>query len=109
MFFTEPDDPTKIAYRESTYHGMKYHTCSDGCKAIFDNEPEKYIQSWLPVQQIYQGNCFTPEADPTQPDFNPLMEVLKWYRMEFGRDNLDYEGSPDQKNFNAWKQAATGN
>jgi phenol hydroxylase P3 protein len=109
MFFTEPDDPTQIAYRESTYHGMKYHTCSDGCKAIFDNEPEKYIQSWLPVQQIYQGNCFTPEANPGAPDFNPLMEVLKWYRMEFGRDNLDYEGSPDQKNFNAWKQAATGN
>jgi phenol hydroxylase P3 protein len=25
---------------------------------IFDNEPEKYVQSWLPVHQIYQGNCF---------------------------------------------------
>ena len=30
---------------------------------------------WLPVQQIYQGHCFEPDADPTQPDFNPLAEV----------------------------------
>jgi phenol hydroxylase P3 protein len=109
MFFTEPDDPTKIAYRESDYSGMKYHFCSDGCKSIFDHEPEKYIQSWMPVHQIYQGNCFTPEADPTAADFNPLAEVLKWYRMEMGRDNLDFEGSQDQKNFKAWRDLAKGN
>jgi len=35
--------------------------------------------------------------------------VLKWYRIEMGRDNLDYEGSQDQKNFNAWRELATGN
>jgi phenol hydroxylase P3 protein len=109
MFFTEPDDPTKICYRESDYQGDKYHFCSDGCKDIFDHEPEKYIQSWLPVHQIYQGNCFTPEADPSAPDFNPLAEVLKWYKLEFGQDNLDFEGSQDQKNFAKWREQATKN
>jgi phenol hydroxylase P3 protein len=29
--------------------------------------------------------------------------------MEMGRDNLDFEGSQDQKNFKAWRDLATGN
>jgi phenol hydroxylase P3 protein len=65
MGFTEPGDATKICYRESDYEGSKYHFCSDGCKHVFDDEPEKYVQSWLPVHQIYQGNCFKPDVDPT--------------------------------------------
>jgi len=109
MFFTEPDDPTKVAYRESEYKGMKYHCCSDGCKHIFDNEPEKYAQSWLPVHQIYQGNCFPEDVDPTQPDFNPLAEVLRWYKIRQGEDNMDYADSPDKKNFENWRSQATGN
>ena len=45
---------------------MKYHCCSDGCKHIFDNEPEKYSQAWLPVHQILPGgNCFPEDVDPT--------------------------------------------
>ena len=109
MFFTEPDDPTKIAYRESDWRGQKYHFCSDGCKHVFDQQPEKFSQSWLPVQQIYQGNCFCPDADPTQPDFNPLGEVLRWYKMTPGQDNMDYADSPDKKNFEAWRAQATSN
>ena len=31
------------------------------------------------------------------------MAVLKYYEMEVGRDNFDFEGSEDQKNFAAWK------
>ena len=58
MIFTEPGDPTKICYREVDYKGDKYHFCSDHCKKIFEDEPEKYVQAWLPVHQIYQGNCF---------------------------------------------------
>ena len=53
MIFTEPGDPTKICYREVDYKGDKYHFCSDHCKEIFEHEPEKYVQSWLPVHQIY--------------------------------------------------------
>ncbi len=103
MIFTEPDDPTQICYRESTYHGMKFHFCSDGCKDIFDHEPEKYQQSWLPVHQIYQGNCFNPGVDPTAEGFQPLPAVLDYYNVQMGRDNFDFEGSEDQKNFAAWR------
>ncbi|TCP07103.1 aromatic/alkene/methane monooxygenase hydroxylase/oxygenase subunit alpha [Caldimonas thermodepolymerans] len=106
MLFTEPGDPTRICYRESNYFGNKYHFCSDGCKRIFDHEPEKYVQSWLPVHQIYQGNCFKPDVDPSQPGFDPLGAVLDWYGLNFGRDNLDFEGSEDQKNFAAWRGEA---
>jgi phenol hydroxylase P3 protein len=109
MFFTEPGDPTKIAYRESDYKGDKYHFCSDGCKKIFDDEPEKYVQAWLPVHQIYQGNCFKPGTDPTAPGFDPLAAVLDYYDLRFGRDNLDFEGSEDQKNFAQWRSLATRN
>ncbi|MDP1329374.1 YHS domain-containing protein, partial [Klebsiella pneumoniae] len=57
MLFTEMDDPTQTCYRDSVYNGDRYHFCSDGCKDIFDDEPEKFVQSWLPVHQIFQGNC----------------------------------------------------
>ena len=109
MFFTEPDDPTKICYRETDYQGNKYHTCSDGCKHIFDDEPEKYVQSWLPVHQIFQGNCFKADVDPTAEGFDPMAAVLDYCHIVFGRDNLDFEGSEDQKNFAEWRQTAKSN
>jgi phenol hydroxylase P3 protein len=103
MGFTEPGDATRICYRESDYRGDKYHFCSDGCKHIFDHEPEKYLQSWLPVHQIYQGHCFPPGTDPGRPGFDPLAAVLDWYGLDAGRDNFDFEGSQDQRNFAAWR------
>src|SRR5574337_1115508 len=104
MLFTEPGDPTKICYREADHKGNKYHFCSDHCKEIFEHEPEKYVQSWLPVHQIYQGNCFPEGTDPTAEGFDPLAAVLEYYHLEHGRDNLDFEGSEDQKNFAAWRE-----
>ena len=74
----------------------RYHFCSDGCKDIFDGEPEKYAQSWLPVHQIFQGNC----GGATIPD------VLNYYRMNIGADNMDYVGSPDEKLWNSWQAGA---
>ena len=91
MLFTEPGDATRICYRESEHKGETYHTCSDGCKNIFDYEPEKYVQAWLPVQQIYQGNC----GGPTLPD------VAVWYGLEPG-DGGEYMGSMDQLDWVAW-------
>jgi len=91
MVFTEPDDPTLTCYRETDYEGSKYHFCSDGCKDIFLREPQKYVQAWLPVHQIYQGNC----------GGSSLEDVLKWYN--FGKDNLDFNGSEEQKNWELWK------
>jgi len=107
MAFTEPDDPTKICYRESDYLGNKFHFCSDGCKDIFDNEPQKYVQAWLPVHQIYQGNCFEADADPTAPDFDPMREVLRYYHVAPGADGHEFAHSPDFANWRQWtgKQA----
>lgn len=109
MLFTEPGDPTKICYREVDYKGDKYHFCSDHCKEIFEHEPEKYVQAWLPVHQIYQGNCFPEGTDPTVEGFDPLAAVLKYYNLEHGRDNLDFDISEDKKNFDEWRGQATKN
>jgi phenol hydroxylase P3 protein len=109
MIFTEPGDPTKICYREVDYKGDKYHFCSDHCKEIFEHEPEKYVQAWLPVHQIYQGNCFPEGTDPTVEGFDPLAAVLKYYNVEHGRDNLDFDISEDKKNFAEWRGQATKN
>ncbi|ALK97917.1 phenol 2-monooxygenase [Massilia sp. WF1] len=102
MLFTEPDDPTKICYRHSEYKGNQYHFCSDGCKHIFDNEPEKYVQALLPPHQIFKGRNFKPGVDPGAPGFDPLAAVLDFYGVEVGRDNFDFKGSEDQKNFAQW-------
>lgn len=91
MGFTEPDDPTKISFRHSEFRDETFHTCSDGCQWIFEREPEKYVQAWLPVHQIYQGNC----GGPTVP------EVLDWYGIQEG-DNGEYEGSVDHVNWQRW-------
>jgi phenol hydroxylase P3 protein len=109
MLFTEPGNPTKIGARESNYLGNKFHFCSDHCKEIFDHEPQKYVQAWLPVHQIYQGNCFKPSVDPTAEGFDPLAAVLDYCEIEPGRDTMDFEGSEDQKNFAAWRGQTTSN
>lgn len=92
MAFTEPDDPTKICFRSSEHKGDTYHFCSDGCKDIFDHEPEKYVQAWLPVHQIFQGNCGGAGIE----------DVLKWYHLNPGVDNMDYAGSPEDKMWREW-------
>ena len=102
MVFSEPGDPTAICYRETDHDGDKYHFCSDHCQEIFTNEPEKYVQAWLPVHQIYQGNCFPEGTDPSVEGFDPLAAVLDYYKMDVGRDNFDFADSEDRKNFREW-------
>jgi phenol hydroxylase P3 protein len=95
MTFTEMDgDPTLFSYRDSIYKDERYHTCSDGCHDIFEREPEKYIQAWLPVHQILQGNCGGPDLESILSDY---------YNFNVGADNLDIEGSPDQQRWKKWK------
>jgi phenol hydroxylase P3 protein len=103
MMFTEPGDPTQIAYRESTYHGMKYHFCSSHCQEIFDYEPRKYVQAWLPVHQIYQGNCYPDDINPASPGDSPVREVLRFYGVNGGEDNGDFSTSQDKSNFSKWR------
>ncbi|MET4163524.1 phenol hydroxylase P3 protein [Marinobacterium sp. MBR-111] len=97
LLFTEMDDPMLLAHRESVYNGDHYHFCSDGCKDIFDDEPEKYVQAWLPVHEILKGNCGGPE----------LAEILTDYcGINLGADNLDIKGSPDEVRWKKWKGVA---
>ena len=99
MIFTEPDDPGKLCHRELDYQGEKYHFCSDHCQHIFEDEPEKYVQSWLPMPQLFQGNS----------GGGGVAEWMEWVKMVPGQDNMDFEGSQDQKNFALWKGMATTN
>ena len=95
MIFTEVEtDPMQLSFRVSEYKGDKYNTCSDGCKDIFDHEPEKYAQAWLPVHQIFQGNS----GGATIP------EVLEWYKFA-PEDGGDYIGSQDHARWQEWKGA----
>jgi len=97
MLFTEPGDPTKICYREVDYKGDKYHFCSDHCKAIFEHEPEKYVQAWLPVQGLMQE---------LKGDLGAWMD---WVFLKDGQDNGDYATSQDRQNFEQWRTQATSN
>jgi phenol hydroxylase P3 protein len=96
MTFTEPGNLDRIAVRGSDFRGEHFNFCSDGCKWIFDREPEKYVQAWLPVHQIYQGNC----GGATIP------EVLAWYGIQPGADNGEYLTSPDKASWDEWKASA---
>jgi len=109
MLFTETFEPTQTSYRSSVFRDERFHFCSDMCKRIFDDEPEKYIEAWLPAHQIPQGNCFDPSDDPSAPDFNPMLSVLKYWHLIPGRDNGDFAGSQDQKNFDIWRGQARAN
>jgi len=78
--------------REVDYKGETYHFCSDGCRDIFLDEPEKYVQSWLPMPQLFQA-----------PNFGDVGKWMDWVGLVPGQDNGDFEGSRDQASFTAWK------
>ena len=96
--FTEPDDATLICHRESEYKGEVYHFCSDGCKDIFDNEPEKYIQAWLPMPALMR--------DPVDGDLGAWMD---WAHLQDGVDNGDFHASQDKANFERWREQSSSN
>ena len=54
------------------------------------------------MHQIYQGNCFPEGTDPTVEGFNPLAAVLDYYHINVGSDNGEFNGSPDQANWDRW-------
>ena len=98
VVFTEPGDPTMLCNRETVYKGEKYHFCSDGCQDIFDHEPEKYVQAWLPMPALFQ--------DPFSGDIGAWMN---WVGLQDGVDNGDFVGSQDERNFEKWRGMATSN
>ncbi|MNG15811.1 YHS domain protein [compost metagenome] len=93
MIFTEPDDPSRLCQRETTYNGERYQFCSDGCKDIFEGEPEKYVQAWMPVQQILKCEAGGPSIE----------DVVRWSHLEPGSDTGAFEESADARNWASWK------
>lgn|SRR5690554_267458 len=96
--FTEPGDPSTLCHRETEYKGETYQFCSDHCCDIFKEEPEKYIQAWLPMPALFQ--------DPLNGDLEAWM---KWVSLENGSDNGDYKGSHDETSFQKWREMTTSN
>ncbi len=95
LVFTDVEGDKANVYTHFTrdFNGEKFHFCSPGCRTIFDNEPEKYIQAWMPPHQIFQGNC----------GGSTMADVLEYYHLEDGVDNRDYVGSPDEAAWNKMK------
>ncbi len=100
--YTEMDDPRQLVHRETEYKDQTFHFCSDGCADIFADEPEKYVHAWLPVHQIYQGNCLKPGVDPTSPDFNPMAEALMYMGIKPGVDGGLFKDHIDAKRWEQW-------
>ena len=96
--YTEPDDPTMLCHRETVFENEKYQFCSDHCMDIFNYEPEKYVQAYLPMNQIFQA-----------PFFGDLDAWMDWVDLKDGVDNGDYQFSEDKKNFDKWRNEATSN
>ena len=46
------------------------------------------------MHQIFQGAC----GGATLP------EVLDWYHINQGADNMDYAGSPEEEQWNRWME-----
>ena len=75
----------------------------DGFVAFhWDTIPRVPLALGLHVTNTPAGTL-KPGTDPTAPGFDPLMAVLDYYELQFGRDNLDFNGSEDQKHFAAWR------
>ena len=51
------------------------------------------------MPQLFQGNSGGGGVE----------EWMKWVQMVPGQDNMDFNGSQDQKNFALWKGMATSN
>ena len=46
------------------------------------------VSAWLPAHQISQGNCFEADANPAADGFQPESEVMRYFHVVAGQDNL---------------------
>jgi phenol hydroxylase P3 protein len=106
--FNEPGDPMEMCFRETVYKGEKFHFCSDHCKEIFEDEPEKYVQTFISSHAALQGKCEPEGSDVNAHDYRPGARMHAYWRMD-KRATGDFNGSEDQKNFARWRAQATKN
>jgi len=95
MMFNEPGDGRWIAYRETEHDGERFHFCSDGCATIFEQEPEKYVQSRLASHEIAKAYAGASLDTALQASISNLGVVV-------GRDTGEFHGSEDDTHFTQW-------
>ena len=95
IFHTMPDDPLMNCCLVSEYKGTKHQMCSQGCLDIFNREPEKYCQAYIPPQQIYQGNCGGAS----------LEDYRRWLHIK-DEETGEYYGSEDHVMWEQWQAQA---
>ncbi|ADG05700.1 YHS domain-containing protein [Kyrpidia tusciae] len=61
--FPDPDHPDRMWTQYAEYNGKTHMFCSPGCRDIFLEEPEKYMQWWWPAESYLSG-----EFGPTLSD-----------------------------------------
>jgi phenol/toluene 2-monooxygenase (NADH) P3/A3 len=49
--------PDRVDIKQHEHNGRRYWFCSDGCKYIFEHEPEKYQDSKTLVEMILEGDA----------------------------------------------------
>ena len=86
----------RSASARSQFKGETYHFCSDGCKDIFDDEPEK----------LSRPGCRFTKSSRAIAAARPYRTCSNWYKINVGADNMDYVGSPDEKLWNQWRAKA---
>ena len=52
---------------KSTYNGVEYFFCAEGCKTTFDAEPQKYVQPQTPATPVAPTTPATPPTPPAPP------------------------------------------
>ena len=99
MIFTELGNPRWIAYRNTEHAGETFHFCSDPCRTIFTDEPEKYTQSRLPSHEILHAQRDQSGADSVT---NPLQASVAACGIVTTRDTGGFASSEDAMNFETW-------
>jgi phenol/toluene 2-monooxygenase (NADH) P3/A3 len=84
--FRDPDHFERLWIQHSTFGAREYHFCSPGCKDIFDSEPERYAQHWMPVDAILAGEAGS--ADPK--------DLFRWWGFD-PSEGGEYYGSRDHQ------------
>lgn len=98
MIFTEHGNPRWIAYRDTQHEGETFHFCSDPCRTIFTDEPDKYVQSRLPSHAILQA-----QRDRGLADGSDLLQAsVAECGIVVGRDTGRFATSEDAMNFDTW-------
>jgi phenol hydroxylase P3 protein len=92
LSFTEPDDPTTSATAAPSTRASAT-TSAPMVAATSSNTSHKYVQAWLPVHQILQGNCGGADVESVVRDY---------YNINPGQDNFEYQGSTEHRRWQDW-------